>query len=162
MTQDLPAAGRMTQDLEDGAQVLMLGLADEVLAIDARQVREILDPVPVTRVPGAKPYVASLINVRGKIIPLADLRQRFGAPPAPLTPDSRFVVIEIDLGGDLTTIGVIADKVYEVTELDSSTRQKTPPVGMHWRPEFVAGIAKWNDEFIVLPDMAKILRADAL
>jgi purine-binding chemotaxis protein CheW len=150
----------MTQELQDGAQVLMLGLADEVLAIDARQVREILDPIPVTRVPGAKPYVASLLNVRGKVIPLADLRLRFGVPPAPITPETRFVVIEIELDGDLTTIGVIADKVYEVTELDGSTRQKTPPVGMHWRPEFLAGIAKWKDEFIVLPDMTKILGAE--
>ena len=150
----------MSKDIADGAQVLMLGLAGEVFAVDARQVREILDPVPATRVPGAKPYVASLINVRGKVIPLADLRLRFGAPPAPITPDTRFVVIEIDLGGDLTTIGVIADKVYEVTELDGSTRQKTPPVGMHWRPEYLAGIAKWKDEFIVLPDMTKILATE--
>ena len=143
--------------LETASQALMLGLAGEVFAIDAKQVREILDPIPVTRVPGAKPYVANLINVRGKVIPLADLRLRFGMPPAAITSDSRFIVLEIDLGGDATTIGIIADKVYEVTELDASTLQKTPPVGMHWQPEFVAGIAKWKDEFIVLPDMAKIL-----
>jgi purine-binding chemotaxis protein CheW len=142
------------------SQTLMLGLAGEVFAIDARQVREILDPVPVTRVPGAKPYVGNVLNVRGKVIPLADLRLRFGMPPAPLSADSRFIVIEIDLDGDPTTIGIVADKVYEVTELDASTLQQTPPVGMHWRPEFVAGIAKWKDEFIVLPDMAKILNAE--
>lgn len=146
--------------LETASQALMLGLAGEVFAIDAKQVREILDPIPVTRVPGAKPYVANLINVRGKVIPLADLRLRFGMPPAAITSDSRFIVLEIDLGGDATTIGIIADKVYEVTELDASTLQKTPPVGMHWQPEFVAGIAKWKDEFIVLPDMAKILNSE--
>ena len=146
--------------LEAASQALMLGLAGEVFAIDARQVREILDPIPVTRVPGAKPYVSNLINVRGKVIPLADLRLRFGMPPAAVTSDSRFIVLEIDLGGDATTIGIIADKVYEVTELDASTLQQTPPVGMRWRPEFVAGIAKWKDEFIVLPDMARILNAE--
>ena len=141
-------------------QALMLGLAGEVFAVDARQVREILDPAPVTRLPGAKPYVAGVMNVRGKVIPLADLRLRFGMPPAPITADSRFIVIEIELEGEPTTIGIVADKVYEVTDLDASTLQKTPPVGMHWRPEFVAGIAKWKDEFIVLPDMAKILNAE--
>jgi len=145
---------------QTAAQALMLGLAGEVFAVDARQVREILDPAPVTRVPGAKPYVAGVMNVRGKVIPLADLRVRFGMPPAPITADSRFVVLEIELDGDPTTIGIVADKVYEVTELDASTLQKTPPVGMHWRPEFVAGIAKWKDDFIVLPDMAKILNAE--
>jgi purine-binding chemotaxis protein CheW len=145
------------RELEGAEQALMLGLAGEVFAIDARQVREILDPAPVTRVPGAKPYVAGVLNVRGKVIPLADLRLRFGMPPAPVTSDSRFIVLEIDLDGDPTTIGIVADKVYEVTELDASTLQKTPPLGMHWRSEFVAGIAKWKEEFIVLPDMAKIL-----
>lgn len=150
----------MTTTAADSAsQVLMLGIAGEVFAIDARQVREILDPAPVTRVPGAKPYVSSVLNVRGKVIPLADLRLRFGIPPAPITPDSRFVVIEIDVEGDPTTIGIIADKVYEVTELDAATLQKTPPIGMHWQPEFIAGIGKWKDEFIVVPDMTRILNA---
>ena len=135
----------------------MLGLAGEMFALDARQVREILDPVPVTRVPGAQSYVSSVLNVRGKVIPLADLRVRFGMPPASITPDSRFIVLEIDLAGEPTTIGIVADKVYEVTELDTSTLQKAPPIGMRWRPEFIAAIAKWKDEFIIVPNMKQIL-----
>jgi purine-binding chemotaxis protein CheW len=137
-------------------QVLMLGLAGEVFALDACQVREILDPVPVTRVPGAQPYVASVLNVRGKVIPLADLRLRFGMPPASITSDSRFIVLEIEFDGETTTIGIVADKVYEVTELDMSLLQKAPPVGMHWQPEFIAGIGKWKDEFIVVPNLTRI------
>jgi len=142
---------------QGSAQALMLSVAGEVFAIDARQVREILDPIPVTRVPGAKAFIANVLNVRGKVIPLADLRIRFGMPPAQITADSRFIVLEIEIEGDATTIGIIADKVFEVTELDAATLQKTPPVGMHWRPDFIAGIAKWRDEFIVLPEMSKIL-----
>ena len=142
---------------ESSRQVLMLGLAGEMFALDARQVRDILDPVPVTRVPGAQPYVSSVLNVRGKVIPLADLRVRFGMPPASITPDSRFIVLEIDLAGEPTTIGIVADKVYEVTDLDTSTLQKAPPIGMRWRPEFIAAIAKWKDEFIIVPNMKQIL-----
>jgi purine-binding chemotaxis protein CheW len=142
---------------ESSHQVLMLGLAGEVFALDARQVREILDPVPVTRVPGAQPYVSSVLNVRGKVIPLADLRVRFGMPPASITPDSRFIVLEIDVAGEPTTIGIVADKVYEVTDLDATTLQKAPPIGMRWRPEFIAAIAKWKDEFIIVPNMKQIL-----
>jgi purine-binding chemotaxis protein CheW len=142
---------------ESSRQVLMLGLAGEMFALDARQVREILDPIPVTRVPGAQPYVSSVLNVRGKVIPLADLRVRFGMPPASITPDSRFIVLEIDLAGEPTTIGIVADKVYEVTDLDTSTLQKAPPIGMRWRPEFIAAIAKWKDEFIIVPNMKQIL-----
>ncbi len=142
---------------EPSHQVLMLGLAGEVFALDARQVREILDPVPVTRVPGAQPYVANVLNVRGKVIPLADLRVRFGMAPASITPDSRFIVLEIDLAGEPTTIGIVADKVYEVTELDTTTFQKAPPIGMRWQAEFIAAIAKWKDEFIIVPNMKQIL-----
>ena len=142
---------------ESFRQVLMLGLAGEMFALDARQVREILDPVPVTRVPGAQPYVSNVLNVRGKVIPLADLRVRFGMPPASITPDSRFIVLEIDLAGEPTTIGIVADKVYEVTDLDTTTLQKAPPIGMRWRPEFIAAIAKWKDEFIIVPNMKQIL-----
>lgn len=141
----------------DTAQALMLGLAGEYFAIDARQVREILDPMPVTRVPGAKPFVSSVLNFRGKVIPLADLRLRLGLAPAPIGPDSRFVVVETEVDGDAMTVGVVADKVYEVAELEAATLQKSPPVGMRWRPEFVVGIAKWKDEFIVLPDMNRML-----
>ena len=142
---------------EASRQVLMLGLAGEMFALDARQVREILDPIPVTRVPGAQSYVSSVLNVRGKVIPLADLRVRFGMPPATITPDSRFIVLEIDLAGEPTTIGIVADKVYEVTDLDTSTLQKAPPIGMRWQPEFIAAIAKWKDEFIIVPNMKQIL-----
>jgi len=147
----------MAEVEESSRQVLMLGLAGEMFALDARQVREILDPIPVTRVPGAQPYVSSVLNVRGKVIPLADLRVRFGMPPASITPDSRFIVLEIDLAGEPTTIGIVADKVYEVTDLDTSTLQKAPPIGMRWRPEFIAAIAKWKDEFIIVPNMKQIL-----
>jgi len=142
---------------ESSRQVLMLGLAGEMFALDATQVREILDPIPVTRVPGAQSYVSSVLNVRGKVIPLADLRVRFGMPPASITPDTRFIVLEIELADEPTTIGIVADKVYEVTDLDTSTLQKAPPIGMRWRPEFIAAIAKWKDEFIIVPNMKQIL-----
>ena len=147
----------MTEAEESFRQVLMLGLAGEMFALDATQVREILDPIPVTRVPGAQSYVSSVLNVRGKVIPLADLRVRFGMPPAAITSDSRFIVLEIDLAGEPTTIGIVADKVYEVSDLDTSTLQKAPPIGMRWRPEFIAAIAKWKDEFIIVPNMKQIL-----
>jgi len=137
-------------------QVLILGLAGEIFAIKAQQVREILDPIPVTRVPGAKNYLSSILNVRGKVIPLADLRLRFGMPPAPITSDSRFIVIEIEVSGEPTTIGIVADKIYEVTELDTTSLEKAPPIGMRWQPEFVTGISKWKEDFIVVPNLERI------
>src|ERR1700742_409337 len=91
--------------------VLILELQGESFAIETRQVREILDPVPVTAVPGADPGVNGLINVRGRVVPLADLRLMFGMARAEAGTDARIVVIDVEIDGDPTTVAIRADKV---------------------------------------------------
>jgi purine-binding chemotaxis protein CheW len=137
-------------------QCLMLGLGGEIFAVDADSVREILDPAPVTEVPGARAFVRGLINVRGKVVPMADLRPRFGMDVEPATPDTRFIVLEVDLDGDPTVFGIVADKVYEVADLSVSSLGPAPRIGMRWRPEFVKFIGRWKDDFIVVPDIERI------
>jgi purine-binding chemotaxis protein CheW len=141
----------------DAMQVVMIGLGEEKFALDAGLVREIIDPVPVTKVAGARAFVPSVINVRGNVIPLADLRIRFGMPQLDDTADSRIVVIELQLDGEPVLVGVTADKVYEVTEISQNDVQQTPRVGMHWKPEFIRFIAKWREEFVIVPNMERIL-----
>ena len=141
----------------DAMQVVMIGLGEEKFALDAGLVREIIDPVPVTKVAGARAFVPSVINVRGNVIPLADLRIRFGMPQLDDSADTRIVVIEIELDGEPVLVGVTADKVYEVTELSQTDVQQTPRVGMHWKPEFIRFIAKWREEFVIVPNMERIL-----
>lgn len=143
--------------LHDSLQVLMVGLGNEIFAIETDMVREIIDPVPVTRVAGARAFLPALINVRGNVVPLADLRIRFGMPRTEETADTRIVVIEAEIDGDAVTLGLLADKVYEVTEVSGRQAQQTPRLGHHWRPEFIRFITKWNDEFVIVPDMARIL-----
>jgi purine-binding chemotaxis protein CheW len=138
------------------SEVLTLGLGGEIFAIDANIVREILDMVPWTRVPGARAYVGGLINVRGRVAPLADLRIKFGMDVTPPTIDSRIVVVEIDVDGEATVVGLLADKVYEVTTLSGASIEHTPDVGMRWRPEYIKGIGKRGADFIVVPDMVRI------
>lgn len=138
-------------------QVVMLGLGEETVALEASLVREIIDPVPITTVPGARPFLPGIINVRGNVIPLADLHARFGMARPDTTPDTRIVVLEVELDGDPVLVGMIADKVHEVTELAHAAVQQTPRVGMHWRPEFVRFIAKWNEAFVIVPNMQRIL-----
>lgn len=141
----------------DAMQVVMIGLGEEKFALDAGLVREIIDPVPVTKVAGARAFVPSVINVRGNVIPLADLRIRFGMPQLDDSADTRIVVIEIELDGEPVLVGVTADKVYEVTEISQADVQQTPRVGMHWKPEFIRFIAKWREEFVIVPNMERIL-----
>lgn len=152
----------MNQDLagqhRSGAmQVVMIGLGEEKFALDAGLVREIIDPVPVTKVAGARAFVPSVINVRGNVIPLADLRIRFGMPQLDDSADTRIVVIELEIDGEPVLVGVTADKVYEVTEISQTDVQQTPRVGMHWKPEFIRFIAKWREEFVIVPNMERIL-----
>jgi purine-binding chemotaxis protein CheW len=150
----------MATDANDGFEALTLGLGGEVFAIDANSVHEILDLIPQTEVPGAQPFVGSLINVRGKVVPLADLRLKFGMEQTPPSIDSRIVVVEVELADEPTVVGLLADKVYEVTAIAGATIEETPDIGMRWRPEFVKGIGKRGGEFIVIPDLVRIFSAD--
>ena len=138
-------------------QVVMVGLADEIFALDAELVQEIIDPIPATRVAGARPFLPSVINVRGNVIPLADLRIRFGMPIRENSADTRIVVIEVKIDGDPILVGVVADKVYEVTEISRADAQQTPRVGMHWKAEFINSITKWREDFVIVPNMERIL-----
>lgn len=143
--------------IEDAAtQVLIFGLNGERFAISAEIVQEILDPVPVTAVPSAKPYVGGLINVRGKVVPLADLRLRLGMPPVEDTIDTRFIVIEIELFGEPTTVGIRADKVHEVTEIEQASVEDVPAIGLKLRPEFISGVGKVDGRFILIPDLGNV------
>src|SRR5580700_9309078 len=136
--------------------VLTLALQGETFAIEAARVREILDQIPITDVPGADRFVSGLINVRGKVVPLADLRLKFGMEQKPPTIDTRIIVIEIDLDGDATTVGILADKVYEVTEIAGAALEETPKIGTRWRPEFIRCIGKRGTDFIVVLDIERI------
>src|SRR6185312_8923379 len=142
---------------DSAMQVVMVGLGDEMFALDAGLVREIIDPIPATKVAGAKPFLPSVINVRGNVIPLADLRIRFGMPMPEDTANTRIVVIEISIDNEPVLVGLTADKVYEVTEISQTDVQQTPRVGMHWKPEFIRFITKWREEFVIVPNMERIL-----
>jgi purine-binding chemotaxis protein CheW len=137
-------------------EVLTLDLQGEIFAIEAAQVREILDLVPITEVPGSQPFVGGLINVRGKVVPLADPRFKFGMDQRPATIDTRIVVIEIDLDGDPTLVGIRADKVHEVTDVAAASLEETPKIGMRWRPEFIRCIGKRGTDFIAVLDIGRV------
>ena len=137
-------------------EVLTLDLEGETFAVEAAYVREILDLVAITEVPHSQPFVAGLINVRGKVVPLADLRIKFGMEQKPPTMDTRIVVIELELQGEPLTVGIRADKVHEVTEVAAAALQETPRIGTRWRPEFIRCIGKRGDDFMVVLDIARV------
>jgi purine-binding chemotaxis protein CheW len=137
-------------------KALTIGLNSEIFALPAESVREILDMVPVTEVPNARAFVGGVLNVRGKVVPLADLRVMFGMERTPPDTNTRIVVIEVDLEGEPALVGILADKVHDVTEIEGASVEDAPAVGMRWRAEFIRGIGKRGTDFIIIPDMARI------
>jgi purine-binding chemotaxis protein CheW len=137
-------------------EVLTFDLNGETFALEAVMVQEILDLLPETMVPGSQPFVASVINFRGKVIPLADLRLAFGMEATESTSDSRIIVIALDLQGEPTLVGLRTDKVNEVTTLARTSSEAPPRVGMRWRPDYIRCLVKSGGEFIILPNLQAI------
>ncbi|MEZ2127980.1 MULTISPECIES: chemotaxis protein CheW [unclassified Sinorhizobium] len=137
-------------------EVLTFDMNGETFALEAVIVQEILDLLPETAVPGSQPFVASVINFRGKVIPLADLRLAFGMEATEATIDSRIIVIEVDLNGEATLVGLRTDKVNEVTTLAKAASEAPPSVGMRWRADYINCLVKRGGEFIILPNLQAI------
>jgi purine-binding chemotaxis protein CheW len=137
-------------------EVLTFDIAGETFAIEAVIVREILDLLPETPVPGARPFVGSVLNFRGRVIPLADIRLAFGMEATTTTNDSRIIVIELELDGEPVLIGVRTDKVNEVTTLTKTASEPPPSVGMRWRADYIDCLVKRGNDFIIVPNMNAI------
>ena len=136
--------------------ILTLEVGGEIFAVEAVAVREILDLVHVTEVPGARPFVGGVINVRGRIVPLADLRVQFGMPPTESTADTRIIVLELPLDGEPTAVGILAERVHEVSQIDLASLDPAPRLGLRWRPEFIRGVGMRGGRLLVLPDLERI------
>lgn len=136
--------------------MVTLQLGGQVMAVPAQGLREILEPVPVTRMPTANRFSVGLVNVRGSVVPLADLKVPFAMQPTPPTDDTRFLVLDVHVRGEEMTVAVVADKVHDVIEMETTAQEDIPAVGMKWPPEYVRGIGKWQGEFVILPDLETV------
>lgn len=135
---------------------LTLELGGEIFAIEAGRVREVLDRMTSTDVPNAPEFVSGLINVRGRVVPLADMRVKFAMERTPPDENTRIVVLELDLDGEPTVVGVLADRVHKVADIDLGCMAEAPKVGMRWRPEYLRGVARHDGQFIIVPDLEPI------
>ncbi|AZS23025.1 MULTISPECIES: chemotaxis protein CheW [unclassified Caulobacter] len=140
-------------------EALTFDLHGETFALEAELVREVLDLLPETPVPGAQPHVSAVINFRGRIIPLIDLRVAFDMPVDGATIDNRIVVIEHPLDGEPALIGLRADKVHEVTAITDDDSEEPPRVGMRWRADFIRRLVRRSGDVIVVPDLDRIFAA---
>lgn len=138
--------------------VVTLRMGGERIAIPAILLREIMEPVRVTRVPTANAFAEGLINVRGSVVPLTDLRVPFCMSAADATPDTRFIVLDLTIDDAPVTVAISADKVDTVTPLDPDQIDPIPEVGTPWPPDYVRGICRLGGEFVLLPDLHRIFQ----
>lgn len=134
-------------------QLVTFHLGDEEFAVDILNIQGINRMVEITKVPNAPDYVEGIINLRGKVIPIIDLRKRLGLPPTEYTKSTRFIVVEIDN----KIIGFIVDSVSEVLRIDSSITEPPPQVVSGIDTEYITAVAKLEDRLIILLDLEKIL-----
>jgi purine-binding chemotaxis protein CheW len=148
--------------ITQAAHYITFKLGEELFAINVTQVREVLDLAQITKVPTAPDYMRGVVNVRGSAIPVVDLRRKFGLPPVPDSVNTRILVLELELDGETTVVGGIADSVHDVIELEPSQINEPPRIAMRWRSELIQGMGKQGEQFIILLDIQKVFSTEDL
>ncbi|MDB5069964.1 MAG: cheW [Candidatus Eremiobacteraeota bacterium] len=139
--------------MSDTIQVVSFKLGSEEYGVDIAQVQEINRMVAVTHVPRAPQFMEGVINLRGQLIPIIDLRARFGMPRAEHTKNTRIVVTEIGT----KRVGMVVDSVSEVLRLDVAQIEPAPEMITGVDTEYIRGVGKIEDRLIILLDLAKII-----
>ena len=148
--------------ITETCQYMTFKLGDELFAINVAQVREVLEVPLITKVPTAPQYMKGVVNVRGQSIPVVDLRLRFGLPKGTETVQTRIIVMELALDGEIAILGGMADSVHEVIELEPGNINPPPKIAMRWRTEFIQGLGKRGDDFIIILDFNSVFSSDEL
>ena len=139
--------------------LVTMALGNQTLAIPASALREILDPLPVTRVPGAAAFVPHVVNVRGSVVPLANLKIALGITEESIDERRRILVLEVPLDGEPALVAIEADAVYEVPTIDTASIERIPETASMWPPDFLIGLYKGPTGFVLLPDLEPIFLA---
>ncbi len=145
-----------------GGQFITFRLEQEIFGVPIETVHEVLDYVTVTRVPGAVSFLKGVINLRGAVVPVADIRVKFGMSATVLTESSCIIVVEVDLSEEegKISVGVLADQVLEVAEISSSDMQTHPDMGTGVPPRYLRGLGKLGENFFMVLDVDSVIRDD--
>jgi purine-binding chemotaxis protein CheW len=141
-------------------QYLTYKLADEVFALDIGKVREVLDFSEITQVPRMPDYMRGVINLRGSVVPVVDLRRKFGMSTTEKTVNTCVIIAEVNVEGTTTVLGALADSVQEVLDLEPNQIEPAPRIGTKLRAEFIRGMGKHNNRFIIILDIDKVFSVD--
>ena len=143
-------------------QYLTFGLGEEVFALETGSVREVIELVPVTRIPKTPPFMRGVINLRGHAVPVVDLRIKFDMPSAQDTVSTCIIIVDVEIEGEKCHMGAIVDSVLEVFEMGSDQITPPPRMGTAIRPDFIHGMGKRGEEFIMILDIGKVFSPEEL
>lgn len=141
---------------------LTFKLGDEVFAASVSKVLNILEMTKITKVPKAPEYMKGVINLRGTVLPLVDTRIKFGMEPTEFTANTCILVLDIKLDGEPVQVGALVDSVQEVLEINENGVEPPPSIGSKYKSEFIEGVAKHEEDFVMLLDMDLIFTTDEL
>jgi purine-binding chemotaxis protein CheW len=138
------------------SQFVTFSLGAEIFAVPVEVVREILDHEEAFKIPHGPDYLLGLRDVRGQGVPVVDLRLRLGMTKTEKTPHTRILVLDVQIGEKMLTLGLVADRVYEVTPFRRDEIEGAPDIGVRWRSDYIAGVVRRNGSFVVIVDLARL------
>jgi len=141
---------------------LTFKLDNELFAINVSKVLEILEVTPITKVPKSPTFMKGVINLRGNILPVIDTRNKFSMPLEDFTIDTCIIVLNINTGKDSLLIGAVVDSVQKVIDISADSIQPSVSMGVYYREDFINGIAKVEEDFIMILDIDKVFSAEDL
>ena len=151
-----------TTDIMETTQYLTFKLDDEVFALDITKVREVLDFTTVTKVPRTPDFMRGVINLRGSVVPVVDLRLKFGMAKTEKTVNTCIIIVEVNVDNETTILGALADSVQEVMDLEPGQVEPAPKIGTRLNTEFIKGMGKRDGNFIIILDIDRVFSESEL
>ncbi|MGK0289248.1 MAG: purine-binding chemotaxis protein CheW [bacterium] len=152
----------MGEEIKNLTQYLTFLLRNEVFSIEISKVREVLEFKSVTRVPHTPDFMEGVINLRGSVVPVVDLGLKFGMDQAKKTVNACIIIVEVLIENESVILGALVDSVQEVIDLENSQIEPPPKMGTTINVDFLKGIGKKGDNFIILLDVDQVFQADEL
>lgn len=149
-------------EITEFRQYLTFKLADEIFAVDVAKVREILEFTSITKVPQTPDFMRGVINLRGSVVPVMDMRLKFGMPETEKTVNTCIIVVEVNHEGETIVIGALADSVQEVFELEPEQIEPAPRIGTKLNTDFILGMGKHGGQFIMILDIDRTFTGEEI
>lgn len=150
------------KNLKRNISYLSFHLGDEIFALHVSKVHKILEMTPITEVPHTPDYMKGVINLRGKVLPVIDTRIKFGMPSVEPTKKTCLLVTEATIDKDEVMVCLLVDSVQAVLKMEDEEILPPPAIGSKYKSDFLSGMARVNDKFIMVLDIDKVMSSDEL